>query len=435
VVTGSDTNAPVPDLATLPTVTGECSATVTAEPTATDDCDGTLTGTTSDPLTYTGAGTYTVHWTYTDLAGHTATQNQTVVVTDVTNPTIALVGASSITVECHTGFSDPGVTTTDNCVPENVTVTTAGSVNINLPNTYTVTYTATDGGGNQASVDRTVIVQDTTKPVITLNTPTSVPPVECHTSFTDPGATATDTCDTSVPVTVTGSVNVNVPGSYTLTYDAMDDSGNAATSVQRTVTVVDTTPPTIACPTNITVYLPLNTTATSTVVNYTAPVGTDTCGTVTTTQTAGLPSGASFPVGTTTNTFTATDASNNSASCSFTVTVLYNFTGFFSPVGNPPTLNSVNAGRAIPVKFSLSGDKGLNIFAPDNPYSVSFNCDTSDPGVDVVETVTAGGSSLSFGGDQYHYVWKTESSWAGTCRQLVVTLNDGSVHTANFKFR
>jgi hypothetical protein len=55
--------------------------------------------------------------------------------------------------------------------------------------------------------------------------------------------------------------------------------------------------------------------------------------------------------------------------------------------------------------------------------------------VDVSETLNAGGSSLSFSGDQYNYVWKTENSWAGTCRQLVLTLNDGTVHTANFKFK
>jgi hypothetical protein len=117
------------------------------------------------------------------------------------------------------------------------------------------------------------------------------------------------------------------------------------------------------------------------------------------------------------------------------VTVLYDFSGFFSPVSNLPTLNTVNAGRGIPVKFSLSGDKGLNIFAANSPYSVSFNCDTNDPGVDVVETVNAGTSTLSYGSGQYTYVWKTESSWVGTCRQLVVKLNDGSEHRANFKFR
>ena len=50
--------------------------------------------------------------------------------------------------------------------------------------------------------------------------------------------------------------------------------------------------------------------------------------------------------------------------------------------------------------------------------------------------MTAGNSSLSFDPltDQYNYVWKTEKSWGGTCRQLVVKLNDGTEHIANFKF-
>jgi hypothetical protein len=119
------------------------------------------------------------------------------------------------------------------------------------------------------------------------------------------------------------------------------------------------------------------------------------------------------------------------------VTVLYNFTGFFSPVDNLPTLNTVNAGRAIPVKFSLSGNKGLNIFAADSPYTIAINCDGSAVQSEIEETLTAGGSSLNYdaGSDKYNYVWKTENSWAGTCRQLVVTLNDGSEHRANFKFR
>jgi hypothetical protein len=53
------------------------------------------------------------------------------------------------------------------------------------------------------------------------------------------------------------------------------------------------------------------------------------------------------------------------------------------------------------------------------------------------ETVTAGNSSLAYDpmADQYIYVWKTEPGWAGTCRQLVVQLNDGSIHRANFKFK
>jgi hypothetical protein len=95
----------------------------------------------------------------------------------------------------------------------------------------------------------------------------------------------------------------------------------------------------------------------------------------------------------------------------------------------------VNAGKAVPVKFSLSGNKGLDIFAANSPYTVSINCDGSVPQSDIEETVNAGGSSLSYTPDTYNYVWKTQASWAGTCRQLIVKLNDGSEHVANFKFR
>jgi hypothetical protein len=52
----------------------------------------------------------------------------------------------------------------------------------------------------------------------------------------------------------------------------------------------------------------------------------------------------------------------------------------------------------------------------------------------VDETVTAGGSSLQWDGSQYIYVWKTEKSWAGTCRQFVIRFIDGTSQRANFKF-
>ena len=114
----------------------------------------------------------------------------------------------------------------------------------------------------------------------------------------------------------------------------------------------------------------------------------------------------------------------------------YNFTGFFQPVDNLPTLNIVNAGKAIPVKFSLGGFQGLDIFAAGYPSSTVIACG-STAGDAVEQTVTAGSSSLSYDDstDQYIYVWKTERAWAGTCRTLVVKLNDGTFHRANFKFK
>jgi hypothetical protein len=163
-----------------------------------------------------------------------------------------------------------------------------------------------------------VIVEDTIKPVITLSGGDMT--VECHTSFTDPGASASDTCDTNVPVNVSGTVDINTPGTYVLTYDAADDSGNAAIPVLRTVTVVDTTPPTIDCPASITIE---PTCPSGAVGSYTLPTGADSCSaTVDIARTAGPASGSLFPIGTTMVTHSATDPSGNSTSCSFTVTVL-----------------------------------------------------------------------------------------------------------------
>ncbi|HET6822479.1 MAG TPA: PxKF domain-containing protein [Anaerolineales bacterium] len=115
----------------------------------------------------------------------------------------------------------------------------------------------------------------------------------------------------------------------------------------------------------------------------------------------------------------------------------FNFSGFLQPVDNLPALNQVKAGQAIPVKFGLGGDQGLNILASGSPSSVKIACDGSAT-IDVIEqTVMSGGSSLSYDAltDTYTYVWKTDKSWANTCRQLTVTLTDGTVHEAHFKFK
>jgi hypothetical protein len=109
----------------------------------------------------------------------------------------------------------------------------------------------------------------------------------------------------------------------------------------------------------------------------------------------------------------------------------YNFSGFFQPVDNAPTLNVAKAGSAIPVKFSLGGDQGLDVLQPGYPQVTTVSCSTSAP-TDVIETtVAAGGSSLQYDptAGQYTYVWKTSSSWAGTCVQFDLGLNDGSTHT------
>lgn len=291
---------------------GGVSLTVTSQVNCCDESDPPVCNPCS--VNPNAPGSYTITYTATD-GTDTATATRTVNVVDSTPPTITLIGSSPMTVECHSSFVDPGATANDACAAS-VAVTASGTVDPNTPGTYAITYEASDSSGNEATpVTRTVNVVDTMPPVITINGANPAT-VECHTSYTDAGATASDACVGSVAVTSSGSVNVNVPGTYTITYSASDGARTATST--RTVNVVDTIPPTITCQADI--VADFDPAVGGAVVTYTAPVGVDNCG-ATTTQIAGLPSGSTFPLGTTVNTFRVTDGAGLTASCSFNVTV------------------------------------------------------------------------------------------------------------------
>jgi hypothetical protein len=115
----------------------------------------------------------------------------------------------------------------------------------------------------------------------------------------------------------------------------------------------------------------------------------------------------------------------------------YDFGGFLQPVDPRPTLNSVKAGAAVPVKFSLGGDHGPGIFETGYPKSEVIACDATADVDGIEQTVSAGGSSLSFDPltGVYSYTWKTDKAWAGTCRQLVLKFADGTSQRANFKLK
>lgn len=114
----------------------------------------------------------------------------------------------------------------------------------------------------------------------------------------------------------------------------------------------------------------------------------------------------------------------------------YAFTGFFEPVNNAPTINTMKAGAAVPVKFGLGGDKGLDILATGFPSSRQVACDGSAASSPLEETSTAGASSLQYDVTkaQYIYVWKTQKEWTNTCRQFDLRLKDGTSQKAVFHF-
>ena len=76
-----DKTLPIPNLATLPTITGNCKTIISTIPTATDNCMGNIIATTTNPLQYTTPGNYVIVWNYNDGNGNISTQNQNVTIT------------------------------------------------------------------------------------------------------------------------------------------------------------------------------------------------------------------------------------------------------------------------------------------------------------------------------------------------------------------
>lgn len=118
--------------------------------------------------------------------------------------------------------------------------------------------------------------------------------------------------------------------------------------------------------------------------------------------------------------------------CSYSV--VYDFRGFFQPV-DMDKVNVAKAGSSIPIKFSLGGYQGMDIIAAGYPkFTITGTSQTGDT---IEETVTAGGSSLSYDpvADQYVYVWKTDKAWAGKSGTFTLRLADGTDHSATFSFK
>jgi len=313
-----------------PLTIGDCSTYTELGASADDGCLGDISGLVvinNSSVDTSVLGTYTVTYNVTDASGNSAIEiTRTIHVIDISEPLITLNGANPQTIEACTVYLELGATAIDPCNGTDYSgniVIDASAININVVGTYQVTYNVVDSAGNIAiEVIRDVEVVDTTGPVITLNG-ANPQIIEACTSYTELGASALDLCsgiDYTADIIIDASaVNINTVGTYTVTYNVVDVYGNAAIEIIRDVEVVDTTLPSISCPGDITIGN--DTDSCSAIVNYTTPVGTDNCSSVTTTQITGIPSGGVFPIGTTLNTFQVEDAYGNIETCSFNVTV------------------------------------------------------------------------------------------------------------------
>jgi predicted extracellular nuclease len=109
----------------------------------------------------------------------------------------------------------------------------------------------------------------------------------------------------------------------------------------------------------------------------------------------------------------------------------FGFGGLEPPIDEA---NTARAGRTVAVKFSLADDVDVDDVLYESMQV--YDCGGWPLG-DSVDAASAGGTGLRYdpADDHYVFTWKTDSSWAGECKLLVLTLSDGSYVTAEFAFR
>jgi len=246
----------------------------------------------------------------------------------------------------------------------------SGSV-LNVGET-TVTVTATNICGTATCSFRVTVV-DTQNPTITCpaNIQANTDAGICAGTVATPNPIRADNCAvTELTWTLTGATTGSSPatginnvgtrlfnkGTTSVTYTVKDAAGNTATC-SYTVTVRDVEIPAITCSPNITATTPAG--SCTAIVNYTI-TATDNCPGVTTQLVSGPASGSAFPLGTTTVTWRAIDAATNvSANCSFTVTVL---DGQLPVISAQPTTRTVCAGTST--TFSVTAATAPNAGGP-----------------------------------------------------------------------
>ena len=283
-------------------------------------------GATSQQYTATASGNYTV----TVMVGSCSKTSAptTVTVSDTQAPTCNLPanimrnndpGACGAVVTYMATASDNCGSATISCSPPSGATFPVGTTTVNC----TASDSSPDSPDTNCSF--TVTVKDTEAP--TCNLPANImknnDPGTCGAVVTY-AATASDNCGSATITCSPSSGSVFPVGTTTVSCTASDTSPDSPdTNCSFTVTVKDAIAPTITCPANVTAVTNQAVCVTGQVpcqvVNFPAPVANDNCGGVT--VVCNPPSGTCVPVGTTTVTCKATDASMNTATCSFTVKV------------------------------------------------------------------------------------------------------------------
>ncbi len=366
---------------------GFCSAVVSFNATATDNCGGNVDITYSqNPGTAFNVGTTQVDVTATDDLGNTDNCSFDVTVTDNENP-VAICPAD---IEVN---NDPGqcgavvsfsASATDNC-PGATAAAVPSSGSLFPVGLTSVTVTATDASGNTADCTFSVTVNDNEVPTFSncpgnISISNDVGDCGAIVNWTPP--TLSDNCPSTSQNASHNPGDFFSVGSTTVTYSGSDGAGNNASNCSFTVTVNDTEDPVPTCPSNLTVNNDPG--QCSAVVNF-AATATDNCDTNVDIVYSQNP-GTAFNVGTTTVNVTTTDEDNNSAACSFEVTVIDNEAPVaICPASIPDVVLDASGNGTLSANIG-DGSSTDNCSATETSPSASFTCD--DVGTQLV-TLTA----------------------------------------------
>ncbi len=231
----------------------ECGVDSYNEPRASsqDACAGNLSSRVSISGTVnTGAvGRYAVSYQVTDPSGHSAEARREVEVADTRAPVLTLNGASAVALECGASqYTEAGAVASDVCAGDlSLAIVKSGAVNTAAKGVYSLSYRVADASGNAASAVRSVSVNDTLAPSLSLNGAAAMR-LECGVdSYSELNATATDACSGNLTGAIvrSGTVNAKAPGAYAVRYSVQDAAGLGA-SVTRTVQVADTKAPVLS---------------------------------------------------------------------------------------------------------------------------------------------------------------------------------------------
>jgi hypothetical protein len=226
-------------------------------------------------------------------------------------------------------------------------------------------------------------------------------------------------------------------GPHTLTVTARDRAGNETTAT-ATIVVVDEAPPGIdvRTPADGAVYS-LNEAVSADYECRDEAGGSGVAG-----CTGDVANGAALDTsapGEHSFTVTATDNAGNSASTTVVYHVAdsgYHFSGFLWPVDAFPAVNRWPAGFPVRIRFSLGGYRGPDVLADGYPQVAEVECGAGETPDSGAPARSAWNRGLSYRPrtDRYVFWWRTKREWAGSCRQFLLKLDDGSLHRAEFRF-